>query len=361
MESFTEDLWGIILARLPLRSVTSSKLVCKQWKSTVESPYFRHLFLSHHQNSSRGSLRCAIWGLTRSLGSYLSSFLTKTFETHNEKVRVLAYTNVGLILIGLGSDLKNPTYYMANPISQQCVKIPPRPLRPLGQQEECFRPGLVTRIEKDVLLGYKVVLMDRTNIRTGVLSLVVYSSETGLWSFNTLQSHPQLHYMSCIDPITLNGNIYWIESDQCRVILFPNDGTGKKFPRNCTISQDFLIYMNMVYENRAYKLRVWRLKSGEWQLVSEIPSVTSLEYFPLGINPFHGDIMYMWSKMDRHFSSINLYKGQIGRHNNLERSSHGRTLRFAREWDPDEDRIYIPFISRFLLPRWLHPIPSSPS
>ncbi|EFH61891.1 hypothetical protein ARALYDRAFT_319134 [Arabidopsis lyrata subsp. lyrata] len=357
MESFTEDLWGIILARLPLRSITSSKLVCKQWKSIVESPVFRQLFLSHHQNShSSWSLiykhwpvevvahyGCAIWGLTRSLGSYLSSFLSKTFETHNEKVRVLAYTNVGLILIGLGSDLKNPTYYVANPISQQCVKIPPRPLRPLG-----------------------------------VLSLVVYSSETGLWSFNTLQSHPQLHSMTYIDPITLNGNIYWMgfnldvgellvshdlysESDQCRVILFPNDGTGKKFPRNCTISQDFLIYMNMVYENRAYKLRVWRLKSGEWQLVSEIPSVTSLDYFPLGINPFHGDIMYMWSKMDRHFSSINLYKGQIGRHNNLERSSHGRTLRFAREWDPDEDRIYIPFISRFLLPRWLHPIPSSPS
>lgn len=183
----------------PAVPVSSSKLA-----------FFVVAHLQAWSGRSRGSLRCAIWGLTRSLGSYLSSFLTKTFETHNEKVRVLAYTNVGLILIGLGSDLKNPTYYVANPISQQCVKIPPRPLRPLGQQEECFRPGLVTRIEKDVLLGYKVVLMDRTNIRTGVLSLVVYSSETGLWSFNTLQSHPQLHYMSCIDPITLNGNIYWI-------------------------------------------------------------------------------------------------------------------------------------------------------
>ncbi|XP_020887720.1 F-box protein At3g28330 [Arabidopsis lyrata subsp. lyrata] len=188
MESFTEDLWGIILARLPLRSITSSKLVCKQWKSIVESPVFRQLFLSHHQNShSSWSLiykhwpvevvahyGCAIWGLTRSLGSYLSSFLSKTFETHNEKVRVLAYTNVGLILIGLGSDLKNPTYYVANPISQQCVKIPPRPLRPLGQQEECFRPGLVTRIEKDVLLSYKIVLMDRTNIRTESSPVALY-------------------------------------------------------------------------------------------------------------------------------------------------------------------------------------------
>ncbi|EFH61890.1 predicted protein [Arabidopsis lyrata subsp. lyrata] len=38
MDPFTEDLWGIILARLPLRSITSSKLVCKQWISIVESP-----------------------------------------------------------------------------------------------------------------------------------------------------------------------------------------------------------------------------------------------------------------------------------------------------------------------------------
>ncbi|CAL9222179.1 unnamed protein product [Arabidopsis halleri] len=92
-----------------------------------------------------------------------------------------------------------------------------------------------------------------------------------------------------------------------------------------------------------------------------MPLVTSWDYFPLGINPFHGNIMYMWSKMDRHFSSIDFYKRQFGGHNNLEPSSHGRTLRFFREWDPDEDRIYIPFISRFVLPRWLHPIPSSPS
>ncbi|KAF2573967.1 hypothetical protein F2Q70_00005582, partial [Brassica cretica] len=105
--------------------VTSSKL-----------SFFVVAHLQGFTERSRGSLRM-------SLGSYVYSFLDEHFKTDKEKLRVLAYTDVGLILIGFKS---SPTYYVANAISRQCVKIPPRPLRPLGQEEENYNPGLVTRI-----------------------------------------------------------------------------------------------------------------------------------------------------------------------------------------------------------------------
>lgn len=118
---FTEDLWAIILARLPLVTITTSKLVCKQWKSIIESSFFRQIFLSHHQNShSSWSLMCRnqppeevvsyygckVWGLQRSLASYVSSFIAARLEAKNkvtrlwhriQNYRVLAYTDIGLI------------------------------------------------------------------------------------------------------------------------------------------------------------------------------------------------------------------------------------------------------------------------
>ena len=50
-----EVLQTEILARLPLRSICRFKSVCKTWKSTIESVYFRRLFLSLHGDSSPSS------------------------------------------------------------------------------------------------------------------------------------------------------------------------------------------------------------------------------------------------------------------------------------------------------------------
>ncbi|CAA0385001.1 unnamed protein product [Arabidopsis thaliana] len=249
----TDDLWAIILARLPLTIITTSKLVCKQWKSLVESPFFRKLFNTHHQNShSSWSILCRVlpevvvahyecetWGLPRSLSSYISSFITHKFNTQFPNVTlVVAYTHVGLILISSGNKLL--TYYVANPISRQCVEIP-QPPPTVGY---FLTSGLVTKLEDHVVLGYKVVLMDTSNL-DDVISLLIYSSETGLWSFKTLQSHLTLSGLIDYNPVSLYGNLYWIgynndygevvvfhdfyatgtESDRCLVTPFPDGGT----------------------------------------------------------------------------------------------------------------------------------------
>ncbi|XP_056852577.1 F-box protein At3g28330-like, partial [Raphanus sativus] len=129
---------------IPLKSIASSKLVCKQWKSILESPFLRKLFLSRHQNShSMWSLIVKIdhqheavahyggdiWGHPpQQLGSYIVPCITQTLINHKEKyrqARVVAYTDVGLILIRLVSTIGNVSLYVANPVSRECVETSP--------------------------------------------------------------------------------------------------------------------------------------------------------------------------------------------------------------------------------------------
>ncbi|KAG2307410.1 hypothetical protein Bca52824_027158 [Brassica carinata] len=94
-----EDLCAIILSRLPIKSIISFKLVCKNWKSLVESPFFRDLYLSHNQksHSSSWSFMCRGCETEKFSRFFISSFLTEKFE--NRQGRVVAYTDVGLVLI----------------------------------------------------------------------------------------------------------------------------------------------------------------------------------------------------------------------------------------------------------------------
>ncbi|XP_010430831.1 PREDICTED: F-box protein At3g28330 [Camelina sativa] len=368
MAYYTEDLMLNILSRLPLKCITSFAVVCKEWKSILESQYLHDLFMSHHQNSHTSwslmcrdtqkevvaHYRCETWGLPRSLGSYISSFLTHKFKFQEEKVTVDAYTDVGLILVIEG-----------------------------------FRPSaLATRTENGVVSDYKIVLMDKKSEDTGTISLLIYSSKAGVWHFNTLHTPFALRCVTWFNPVSLNGNLYWLgctygrddhdvvvshnlyatglDYYQCRVIQFPDVENNVNFRRACTTSQGSLMYMNIIKEDKddgsvMNKLCVWRLHSKEWQIVSQISPACmkrGLNYYPLAINPFDANKMYLWSELHKCFvSTTNLNKGKFERHKNLECSSDGHVLSFAREWNPFED-LFDSFSSKFVLPRSLHRIPS---
>ncbi|XP_024010856.1 F-box protein At3g28330 [Eutrema salsugineum] len=354
MNSLPEDLRATILARLPLKSMKSSKLVCKEWKAMVESPFLRELFLSHHQNShSSWSLMCRESGVSK-------------------RVSVVTYTDVGLILIKLepleGRDLTS--YYVANPISRECIEIPPQP-----RVVQSFSPsGLATRIENGVVLGS--------------------------WSFETIHSPLPLRRLVHLDPVCLNGKLYYsllnkdftevdvvvshdfyAEADQVRVLLFPDSEIKEPlFRRACTASQGFVIYMNADRNDDdaslELHLRVWRLKTWEWQLLNEISldcTNSPFDYFPLATNPFDANTVYLQSYLNYSCLAFttNLHKGgKSGLHNYLERGSDGRFLSFAGEWDTRSYQVFIvtipPLFSRAgcigsLLPHRLDQVHTLPS
>ncbi|CAH8314671.1 unnamed protein product [Eruca vesicaria subsp. sativa] len=393
MDSLTEDLWGIILVRLPLKSIATSKLVCKRWKTRLESPFLRKLFLSHHQNAhSLWSLilkdnqqeavshyGCEIWGLPpQQLGSYISTFITAAFLNRREKARVVAYTDVGLILIRVVSVLGNVTLYVANPVSRECVETDP----PWCEAEEDYQNlGLATQTdETGTVLGYKVVLLYDAKQRTKSFNLLIYSSETGLWRQETVEFpyssrryHQEFGYS-----ISLNGNLHWVARNDmgdevvvsidfygsdhpvCRVTHFPDIEELPRFQRSCTVSKGSLMYMNVVRQGDEHKLSVWRLTSSwEWQLVAEISyNKDGYHNVPLAINPFDAETIYFWNNKDRCLVSMNVRIGEFVLQGKLDRSSSsdGCILRST------QGKIIIQLaqeFSSFVVPKWLYRIPTT--
>ncbi|KAJ4888217.1 F-box family protein [Raphanus sativus] len=359
---FTEDLWAIILARLPLVTITTSKLVCKQWKSIIESSFFRQIFLSHHQNShSSWSLMCRnqppeevvsyygckVWGLQRSLASYVSSFIAARLEAKNKVTRLWHQKSL----------LREVFWFVESDVFRQA--------------------GLVTRTKDGVVLGFKVVLVRTRSKNTECsLTFIIYSSETGLWS-KILHSPLPLISLDLLEPaVSLSGNLHWLglnldhqevvvsydfygSDHQCRVIPFPDLEKEPKFIRSCTTSGGSLMYMNIFSESVYHKLIVWKLMDREWQLVS---ALMGFDYLPLAINPFDGNTLYMWRAMQDSLASINLRNGSFELHNELERSRDGRTLSSV---EYNREMVTMEYLSQscfamFVLPRWLYRIPSPP-
>ncbi|KAF8087253.1 hypothetical protein N665_0593s0014 [Sinapis alba] len=403
MDSLTNDLWTMVLARLPIKIFTCFKLVCKQWKSIVESLLFRNLFMSLHQNfasSSSWSLmstdhldpkmvdyyyQCNIWGLKRPLSSFINSVLND--KNPNDKylqISVVAYSDVGLILIYAMSDIKEKSsLYVANPVSHECVEIFLDPL--FDRSLLCFSQwGIATRIENDILLCYKVIVFNQSWGDT-MLRCMIYSSETGLWS---LDDTSFFNYYYSQDPISLNGNLHWLTKNdekqkvvlsmdlytnstasRCRVFPFPDLDKTTKFERACTPCHGFLMYMNIVSETKVDgsledKLCVWRLQSEGWQLISEISPGSILtggfDYVPMTINPFDAKTAYFWSKEQESLLYINLHNGKFVIYNQFELTSDGRTIIPAH--NPRAvislKNIYIDLVP-FVLPNWLYQIPNT--
>ncbi|CAH8322330.1 unnamed protein product [Eruca vesicaria subsp. sativa] len=406
MDSLTDDLWALVLAKLPIRIFTCFKVVCKQWKSVMESPFFRKHFVSMHENSSSSSSwllmstdgrdaimdyyhQCDIWGLKRPLSSFIKSALND--KNPNQKyldVKVVAYSDLGLILIYAISKIKEKSsLYVANPVSHECVEIFLDPL--LEKSQLCIPQwGIATRVdENDILLSFKVVVVNR-GLSGAMLNCLIYSSETGMWS---LDNTPFSKYFFTESSISLNGNLHWFainkdsqdflismdlytnstSSDRWRVSHFPDLEKTIKFDRSCcrTPCHGFLMYINIVSTTKVdgsleEKLCVWRLQSEGWQLISQISPGSILtgdfiNYAPLTINPFDAKTAYFWSEKQESMLYINLHTGKSLTYNQFELTSNRRTMIPAH--DP---RAVISLkntcvgLVPFVLPQWLYRIPN---
>ncbi|CAH8384989.1 unnamed protein product [Eruca vesicaria subsp. sativa] len=192
---------------------------------------------------------------------------------------------------------------------------PPFGLQGFETDEPSWDWGLVARTENGHLLDYKVVIVEKYKLYE-MLSCLIYSSETGLWSLETLHIPHSFLMRFPRYPISLNGNLHWFGlstdrqrvllsmdiysttstgSVRCRVTPFPDLEKNTKFIRVCTPCQGFLMYMNIVSVTKVdgsldNKLCVWRLKSEGWQLMSEISAdfifTDEFDYLPVTINPF---------------------------------------------------------------------------
>ncbi|CAH8266758.1 unnamed protein product [Arabidopsis lyrata] len=317
----TEAIWTEIIARLPLRIIARFKLVSKTWKSTIESVYFRRLFVSVHRKSSTswslmwyglkdliGFHGCETWGLPKSLSFYIPSSLY-----------IVAASSHGLVMI---SEYDHACCFVGNPVLQQWIQIPPAP----GYSSVL---GLVTRVDDyGFVLGFKVVrlaeMRPTNNDVSGTLSVFLYSSETGIWTSKIIHCPCRITNTASL---TLDGSIYFNHlsepgvlvaydfysesSDQFRVIPLPdhpNHGFNHNFKGALTTSHGIFMYIRTLAQSSSNVFKAWRLNNDlSWQLLWNIALPLLIgDYLPMAMHPFDSDTVYLWSQDNRHVVSCNL-------------------------------------------------------
>ncbi|CAN7140568.1 unnamed protein product [Brassica rapa subsp. narinosa] len=327
-----EVLQTEILGRLPLKTISRFKSVCKTWKSTIESAYFRRLFLSLNRNSSSSS-----WSLMYARDELVVFHGHKTWDLPKSRVSLIPHSfrgcyigdceymdsSGGLVLITDVSD--KASCYVGSPVTQQWVKIPPPPSDPTGDSRVF---GLVTRLDEDgVVLSFKVIRIasyHATNdYLSSDLSVLLYSSETGIWTSKVIHIPHQIGNMSNIN---LNGTFYfgclgvlgvllahdfYSESDQFRVVQLPDyPDYNKDYKRTLTTSGGFVMYVRTLAKKEETVLKIWRLRNDDdsWQLLWEVGFPITGNYAPVAMHPFDVAAVYLWSRRDHHLVSCNLLK-----------------------------------------------------
>ncbi|CAN7019147.1 unnamed protein product, partial [Brassica rapa subsp. trilocularis] len=125
--------------------------------------------------------------------------------------------------------------------------------------------------------------------------------------------------------------------------------------------------------------KVWKLKSnnnsdGEWwQLAREEIDMASDGFdvlcFPLGLNPFDTDLIYLWSRQHRCVVSGNLRTQEFTLHRETETWSDGEgswrintyySKKYMEEtYEHDTDSVIT--LSQYVLPQWMDPVPRPPN
>ncbi|XP_033129707.1 F-box protein At3g26010-like isoform X1 [Brassica rapa] len=393
-----EVLQTEILARLPLRTICRFKSVCKTWKSTIESVYFRRLFLSLHGDSSSSSwsLMCGqdelIFFHGRKTWDYLpkspAPLIPPSFKRFYVGDCNYADSSGGLVLTTDGSD--KAYCYVGSPVLQQWIKIPPPPSDPKGDSSVF---GLVTRLDEDgVVLSFKVIRIASYQVTNDYLSsdlsVLLYSSETGVWTFKVIHSPIQIGNMYNIN---LNGTIYfgclsvpgvllahdfYSESDQFRVVQLPDyPDHNKDYKRTLTTSGGFVMYVRTLAKKEDTVLKIWRLMNNDdysWQLLWEVGFPITGNYAPVAMHPFDVATVYLWSQRDDHLVSCNLRKqdytvlGDAANDCFIDKSVCKKSV--DELWRPrsssgeDEDlnfQVCI-WLFQFVIPRWMESVPRPP-
>nr|VDD19962.1 unnamed protein product [Brassica oleracea] len=319
-----------ILVRLPLRSIARFKTVCKTWKTTLESTYFRRLFVSVHRNSSSswslllcgtkeiiGFHGCETWDLPKSPAYFIPPSLKQSYSAYFS----YAASSSGLVLINDSSYSDESYCYVGNPVLKQWIRIPPAPSYSIVL-------GLVTRVDEDgVLSSFKVIRLASVQSTNNDLACIwrvfIYSSEIGIWSFKEIYCPHQIRNMYYI---TLNGTVYfgWVsvygvlvahdfysESNEFRVVKLPeyqSDKCWKGFTRSLTTSGGFIMYVTAFYQAEDDVLKIWRLNDDDesWELLWVIKLPSNRVYVPVAMHPFDIGTVYLCSHHDHHLVSCNL-------------------------------------------------------
>ncbi|KAG7559125.1 F-box-like domain superfamily [Arabidopsis thaliana x Arabidopsis arenosa] len=334
-----EPVTVMFFERLRIRDIAKLRSVCREWKSLLESSYFRDLYrtINHRNLSSPWSILYIDqysntlleffyekWGLKQSLGSCVSRFLHEVKAANNNKrMGALAITD-GLILLGVSTNSGPNMFCVANPVLRQWITIP----QPPPCCDGFLGAGLVSDMNNGDLLGYKVVRYGLSGIGSEWCSLFfqIYSSDSGYWTYHYVSTERSIEKRLPSNPISSNGYLHWLcratqvifaydfyaPTEFCRVIDLPQGSAKtpvKADEETLTISCGSLMYMNIDTGRPNQQLKIWRLKNymsdsskESWELLWNLmPGLDlGLATVPVAMHPFDKEIVYLVTRKTRY-------------------------------------------------------------
>ncbi|OIT02943.1 PREDICTED: F-box protein At5g49610 [Nicotiana attenuata] len=220
---FPDEVILQILARLPVKSLFKTKIVCKLWYKLISDKYFTNLYnelsvknpmvlvqVSEPSSESRSSLICV---------DNLKGVSEFSLDFVKDRVKVRGSCN-GLLCLSSIPD--KDVYYVCNPLTREYKLLPrsrERPITRFHPDGEATLVGLacdlITQKYNVVLAGYHRSFGHRPE-RTFIC--MVYDSESNKWrKFVSLQDD-QVTRMNKNQVVFINGGLHWL-TDSCSCML----------------------------------------------------------------------------------------------------------------------------------------------
>ncbi|KAF3969690.1 hypothetical protein CMV_006549 [Castanea mollissima] len=327
-----------ILLHLPLQSVFQCKCVSNRWCSLISTPYFTRRYVSHlHTNLQPFTLlfECKDdQSITRVLATNSEEPEVKSLAAyvHRQSEHLWLEASCNDLLLWRAKDDGEPSsmtvYYVMNPITRQCIALPPITL---PYHRSWIQAGLICSYDYNKKqLSYSVVLIPYFHDKLREFKVFIFSSNTREWSESMVlcpEGFELTHFAFCAVPY--KSLLFWCSNSGRLLGIDPyNTRCCRSFeqPIGWELDKETdcfgvcrgclrICQISMFYTRFSSILRIWELKDydneggGKWYLEHEV-SVNQLvskkspwltehvqQKYPLPLvlafHPNDGDILYL--------------------------------------------------------------------
>ncbi|XP_062108849.1 F-box protein At5g49610 [Humulus lupulus] len=307
---FPDEVVLQILARLPIKSLYRSKVVCKLWCRLCSDKYFLQLFnevsaknpMLLVEISESLHLKSSLICVDNRLG--VSEF---SLDFLKDRVRIRASCN-GLLCCSSIPD--RGVYYVCNPMTREFKLLPrsrERPVTRFYPDGEAALVGLACNLSTQkfnvVLAGYHRNFGHRPD---GTFICLVFDSESNKWRKCVSYQDEQFTHMNKNQVVFVKKGLHWLTGSGSGILVLDLDcDTWRKMPMPYEVSEEtgnrvYLLELDgclSVIQISDTWMNIWVLKNyekEEWVLVDRV-SLRCIKGLVPGIFPIcqTGEVVFL--------------------------------------------------------------------
>ncbi|EFJ15033.1 hypothetical protein SELMODRAFT_423167 [Selaginella moellendorffii] len=238
----TEEILELVLLRLPFSSVVTSRLVCKEWKSIVDSPSF---------------MRC--YSDNAKIIEEMEKSDIPTYRIIDSNNKIMLWTGQAFLSVDsynqglmVAYSLKEGQYYVGNPFFNKWKKIP------MLEHSSHHRVRIFVNQE-----SYKLVAWEDLG------SVLTFSRGQTCWSKTEGSGFTT-------DPVMIDDKIFVVDTVKERLIMYTEGGSFSY--RALRIGCKYSVYMNL--DCKTY-LRAWERKLYAVVIIENAPYSTKVRIWEI--------------------------------------------------------------------------------